>query len=138
MRTQKAVLFVVSMLFCSIIVNIPKSFADNVSSTIEIMQDGSIYPDDAPIQRNGNIYTLTKDIEVVSDGISITKDNIVIDGAGYTITGNGIKTGIIIGAYTPPNAGIQNVTIKNLNVNNFQCAIKIDNSSNNIISNCTL
>jgi len=138
MMTQKAVPFIILMFFCSIIVIIPKSFCNNVNPTIEIFHDGNFYPDDAPIQRNGNIYTLTKDIEVVSDGISIAKDNIVIDGAGYTITGRGIKTGIIIGAYTPPNAGRQNVTIENLNVINFECGIRLDNSSNNMISNCTL
>jgi parallel beta-helix repeat protein len=138
MRTPKAAPFVVFILFCSIIVIIPKSFADNVNLTIEIMPDGSIYPDDVPIQRNGNIYTITKDIEVVSDGISIAKDNIVIDGAGYAITGTGIKTGIILGAYTVSNASRQNITIMNLNVKNFECGIRLENSSNNIISNCTL
>jgi parallel beta-helix repeat protein len=138
LRISKVLQFILLMLFFSLIAIIPKSFADTVNSTIEIMPDGSIYPDDAPIQRHGNIYTLTEDIEAVSDGISIAKDDIVINGAGYTILGRGIKTGIIIGAYTPANAGRQNVTIKNLTLINFQCGIRLDNSSNNMISNCTL
>ncbi len=34
----------------------------NASSTIYIRADGSIDPADAPIQRNGSIYTLTGNI----------------------------------------------------------------------------
>ena len=82
LRISKVLQFILLMLFFSLIAIIPKSFADTVNSTIEIMPDGSIYPDDAPIQRHGNIYTLTEDIEAVSDGISIAKDDIVINGAG--------------------------------------------------------
>ena len=43
------------------------------------------------IQRNGNVYTLTGNI---SGGISVQKSYLVIDGAGYTIDGNGQDIGV--------------------------------------------
>ena len=47
--------------------------------------NGSIDPVGAPIQRNGNIYTLTGNITSSADGIVVQRDNIIIDGAGYTV-----------------------------------------------------
>ena len=45
--------------------------------TILIQSDGSIYPANVPIQRNGDTYTLTANIY---DPILIEKSNIIFDG----------------------------------------------------------
>jgi parallel beta-helix repeat protein len=70
--------------------------------TIYIRADGSIDPPTAPIQRNGDIYTLTGNITSDANGIVIERDNIVLDGAGYTVqsAGSGVagsrRTKIVI------------------------------------------
>ena len=57
--------------------------------TIYIRADGSIDPLTAPIQRDGNFYTLTGDISSDYDGIVIEKDGVTLDGGGYTVHGTG-------------------------------------------------
>ncbi len=100
---------------------------------IFIRSDGSIEPSSAPIQRNGNLYVFTDDIH--TDGISIQKEGITLDGAGHTLMGpyNGSKMQWSIGGgpdQTPPNETfsmgidfannlVSGVTIKNLNIKNF-------------------
>jgi hypothetical protein len=59
-----------------------------------IRSDGSVDPPTAPIQRNGEIYTLTDDITGYT--IAIERDNVVVDGCGYTLQGNGNSTGVFI------------------------------------------
>ncbi|MGF3573694.1 MAG: hypothetical protein ACQXXG_09805, partial [Candidatus Bathyarchaeia archaeon] len=54
------------------------------TETIYIQADGSVSPSTAPIQRNGDVYTFTGK---VSDSIWVLRDNIIIDGAGYTLQG---------------------------------------------------
>ena len=58
-----------------------------MTTTIAIESDGSINSTVAPIQRVGDTYTLTGNI--VNETISIQKDNIVLNGDGYTIEGFG-------------------------------------------------
>ena len=89
--------------------------------TIYIRADGSIDPPTAPVQRNGDVYTLTGDISSDADGIVIERDNIVLDGAGFTIQGSG--NGISL-------TGISNVTIRNTNIEDFYAGIWLDSSSN--------
>jgi parallel beta-helix repeat protein len=49
---------------------------------ITINADGSISPSTAPIQQNGDTYTLTSD---VNGSITVNRNNIVLDGNGYTV-----------------------------------------------------
>ena len=56
----------------------------NAAGTITINEDGTIDPATAPIQREGNTYTLLRTIE---ESIVIKRSNIVFDGAGNTIYG---------------------------------------------------
>jgi len=58
--------------------------------SIEITEDGIVTGTDK-IQRSGNIYTFTGDIV---GSIVIFRSGIVVDGAGYTLQGNGDRTGI--------------------------------------------
>ncbi|MEM3703119.1 MAG: hypothetical protein QXX79_01660, partial [Candidatus Bathyarchaeia archaeon] len=92
-RTSLIVVLATLLLFCS-------SLAVNVkpvkawSGTVYIGEDGSIYPSDAPIITSDNItYTLTGNITSSGDGIDVERNNIIIDGAGYTIEGGRRRSG---------------------------------------------
>ena len=102
------------------------------SGTIYIMADGSIDPPTAPIQRNGDVYTLTGNITSDANGIVIERDNITLDGAGYTLQGpEGTGyIGMTNGTYI---VGRTNVTIRNLQIRNFWAGVSVDASSD-----CTL
>jgi len=97
------------------------------SGTIYIRTDGSIDPPTAPIQRVGDYYTFTANIY---DSIIIERDNIVVDGAGYTVQGAGSGAGIDLEERS-------NVTIKNAIIKGFRYGIDLDDGSshNSIFGN---
>ena len=98
--------------------------------SVYIAADGSVVGTNS-IQQNGNIYTLTGNI---SGGISVQKSYIVIEGAGYTIDGNGQDIGIALGngvGQDPSRDRISNVTVKNLRIINCYYAIGNENTYNN-------
>jgi parallel beta-helix repeat protein len=96
--------------------------------TIYIRADGSIDPPTAPIYTADNItYTLTGNITADADGIMIERDNIVLSGAGYIVTGSGSGNGIDL-------INRNSVTIKNTNIENFDYGAYLENSSNKTIS----
>ena len=123
--------FVVLLLSISIM---PFARSQSTANSININADGSIEPQTAPIQRNGDIYTLVGNI---SGGIAVYKSNIVIDGAGYALNGDG-GTGIDLTGnlteYPSPNE-VRNVTIKNLGIINFNYSINARGSSQNSFYN---
>ena len=80
---------------------------------IRINSDGIVEGTNA-LRRVDNVYSFTRDI---SDTIVILCDNIVLDGAGYTLQGNGESAGIFL----QDRGGI---TIKNLEITNFHWGIK--------------
>ncbi len=95
-------------------------------STIYIRDDGSVDPLDAPISSIDNVtYTLTDNI---SDTIVVERSHVIIDGAGYVISGSG-SWGAGIGIQN----NVYNVTIKNVNIKGFGFGIGIMNSWNNTI-----
>ena len=97
----------------------------DASNTITINSDGTIDPPTAPIDRtNDVIYTFTDNI---NDSLVVQRDNIVVDGADYTLQGVGSGTGIYL-------SGRTNVTIKNVQIKNFSYGIYISESSNNTIT----
>jgi len=76
---------------------------------IYIRADGSVDPLDAPILNAGNLYyTLTADI--YDCDVVVEKDNIVVDGAGYTIKGTGV--GAVINITNRNSVAIKNVKIQ--------------------------
>jgi len=94
------------------------------SETIYIRADGSVDPPTANITSADNVvYIFTDNIY---DSIVVERDNIVIDGAGYTLEGNGMGTGIDL---TERN----NVTIKNMEIDVFDYGIWLEDSSSNSI-----
>lgn len=111
--TLAVVLFLVLLLLQSN----PLAISQANTQIITINDDGSIDPSDAPIQRDGNYYTLTSRI---SGGIQIQESHIIIDGAGYTLQGDGQihgPTEILGMGLNLVNC--QNVTVKNFNIKDF-------------------
>lgn len=88
--------------------------------TIYIRPDGSVDPSTAPISRVGNVYTFTANIY---ESIVIQKNNIIVDGNGYTLQG------------TPPSYGFtlnstnSNVTIKNTFITGFRYGVFLNFTS---------
>jgi len=107
------------------------------SGTIYIRADGSIDPPTAPIQRNGDTYTLTGNITSDANGIVIERDNVTLDGAGYIVQGSGSGLGISL-------HNRRNVTVKNMKIKSFAMGINMGSGgipispSNNSISGLTI
>lgn len=103
-----------------VLVSIPEvRIVKAVSEIIRIRSDGTVEGTDK-IQRNGDMYTLTGDINgsvgAEEAFIFVENHNIVIDGAGHTIQGTGQGTGILM-------MRRQNVTIQNVNIKGFGTGI---------------
>jgi len=98
------------------------------SGTIYIRADGSVDPSTAAIQRVGNVYTFTADIY---DSIVVEKDNVIINGNGYTLQGAGTGNGFYLNGRT-------NVTIKNVRIVQFYTGIYLAYSTINIIAKNTV
>lgn len=82
-------------------------------SGIQITNNGDIAGTNK-IQRSQNTYTLTGDIEGT---IIIERDGIILDGAGYTIRGQGDGVGVFLQERN-------GVTIKNLRIRDYHYGIK--------------
>jgi parallel beta-helix repeat protein len=87
---------------------------------ISITADGTVEGTSA-IQRNGNVYTFTSNLEEAS--LVIDASNIVLDGAGFTLQGEIYQ---ING---------DNVEVKNLKINSPATAIEIYGSGCKILNN---
>jgi parallel beta-helix repeat protein len=77
------------------------------------------------IQRDGNVYTFTDNIYAP---VAVEKDDVLIDGAGYSLQGTGIGVGILL-------TGRTNVTVKNVEISDFFYGIYLNSSLNNNLSN---
>jgi len=105
------------------VVFLPEINRVKASGTIYIRADGSVEGTDK-IQRDGNVYTFVGDI---NGSIVVERDNIVVDGAGYTLQGAGSGTGMSLTSRSK-------VTIRNMEIKAFSDGIYLNSSSNNIIS----
>ena len=103
---------------------------DKQAVPIYVRADGTVDPPTAPVSRNADTYTLTGDIFCGGDGIIIQKDNITLDGAGYTVQGTGSGTGIYL-------FGRHNVIVKNISVKSKLYGIYLEQSSDNTILRST-
>jgi parallel beta-helix repeat protein len=119
------ILIFLSGLICSFRVELARA-----NSTIYINADGSITPPSSPIFTTDNItYTLTGNLSSDSSGIVIERDNIVVDGAGYTLQGTNADE-----SRGTDVTGRSNVTIKSMPIKTFYYGIYLNHSSNNNIS----
>jgi parallel beta-helix repeat protein len=107
---------------------------------IYIRENGTIEGDAEAIQQNGNVYTFVRDI---NETIEIQKDNIVIDGNGFSLTKPpDVETDDLL---TPsgwfPSIHISNrsnIIIKNIRFNKCYTGISVEHSSNIIIIQNTI
>ena len=95
-------------------------------ATIYIKADGSVEGTDK-IQRDGDVYTFTFDIY---EPIVVGRDNIVVDGAGYTLQGTGGSESVGIDL-----SSRSNVTVSNLQIKYFEEGIRLGGFSNKITDN---
>ena len=94
-------------------------------ATIYIRADGSV-EGTTDISTVDNVtYTFTDNI--FNQSIIVERDNIVVDGAGYTLQGLGSGKGINM-------TGRSNVTIRNMEIKAFRYGIWLEDSSNSSIS----
>jgi len=108
---------------------------------IYIKSDGSIDPSTAPIQQVGDAYTFTGNITDYT--IVIQRDNIVVDGAGFSLTQTPINTSQFMTIDQGWHSAIEldqrnNITIKNINFNDCIQGIVFSGSSNINITNNTI
>lgn len=90
-----------------------------------ILSDGSVDPPTAPIQRNGEIYTLTDDVPGYC--IVVKRDNVTLDGGGYTLQGNGTSTyGTSTGVFIRNRT---NVTVTQMEIRDYNYGIKLREQS---------
>jgi len=89
------------------------------SGTIYIRADGSVEGTDKISTVDNITYTFTDNIY---DSIVVERDNIVADGAGYTLQGTGSGYGINL-------SGRSNVTLRNMEINAFNIGVYLNSSS---------
>ncbi|MCW3982919.1 MAG: hypothetical protein NWE96_02870 [Candidatus Bathyarchaeota archaeon] len=123
-----------------------------VMQNIIIRPDGSFTPADAPIARNGEVYTFTDNIYGT---VKIQKSNIILDGAGYTLSGpyNGSQVNVWVVGNGPNQSPdlvaeyiigvdlggktVEGITIQNLNVKNFSIGMYMW-TKNNTVTHCAV
>jgi parallel beta-helix repeat protein len=130
---------VLLLVFSIVLVTFPEVRIVKADCVIYIGSDGAVEGTDK-ILRDGNIYTFLENISIDSSAtyaITVARDNIILDGAGYALQGTGRGTGInVFNCY--------NVTIKSIKVRNFAYGIHMISraghyqSNNNTISETTI
>ncbi|MEM0357259.1 MAG: NosD domain-containing protein [Candidatus Bathyarchaeia archaeon] len=118
-------------------------FVSNVSvvhawvGTVYIKSNGDVEPVDAPINTTDKVvYRLWDNInvsELMAKGIVIERDNIILDGNGFTVHGS--KFQLTTGVYLEQR---NNVTVKNLNVEGHNIGINLHQSVNIKIQGCSI
>ncbi|MCX8150191.1 MAG: right-handed parallel beta-helix repeat-containing protein [Candidatus Bathyarchaeota archaeon] len=92
---------------------------------VYVKADGSLSPDDLPIVRSGNMYTLQGNL--TNFGFKIERYGVTLDGAGFAV--------VATDWYAPRTAVVlescNNVTVKNILIVNFDTAILVNASSSN-------
>jgi parallel beta-helix repeat protein len=134
----KLVLISILMLTISVVTQ-SADFANANPSSIELPElpapivikaDGSINPSTAPIQQNGNTFTLTDKID---NTIEIQRPNTVFDGNGFVITKPNVDTkdlmkpaGWLPGVLV---ANINSVTIRNIVFDGCETGVTVKNAT---------
>ena len=117
---------IIFALLSSLVVEI-QAVEDQSYQTITIKPDGSVKGTDK-IQREGNSYTFTSNI---SGAIIFEKGGIVIDGNGYTLTGDGNNHGFYLDH-------INDTIIKNVGIESCNNGFCLSLSFNNTITGNTV
>ena len=125
---ERLVVVVTFVLLLSLVLVIIPVKAQTASSIV-INPDGSV-TGTYSIEQVGNIYTLMGNI---SGNMEVERSNIIINGSGYTLDGNG-NVGIDLSngvGQNPSNPTIDNVTIENLHITDCSNGILSDGGGNN-------
>lgn len=91
--------------------------------TVYIKADGSIDPIDAPIQRNGDLYTMNDSIGSFQNPLIIQRSNIIFDGQGHSIYAD--RGGMV------NVTSMNNVMLRNLWIDN--CTVYLHQSTNCVV-----
>lgn len=123
-----------ALAFTLLLICVPQIQNVIAKSTIYIREDGTVEGTDK-IQRNGTVYTFTDNLYNL---LVVEKDNITIDGVGYSITGENTDSlqfldGIGIRIKDRSDVSLQNVCIQN-----FLYGIYINRSFNTRINKCNI
>jgi Nitrous oxidase accessory protein len=135
MKAYIAMVTVYLVFSLSIIIS-PVSVQEPLNLTIK--PDGSVVPSTDLLERNGNTYTFKGDI---NGTIWVQTNNIMIDGAGYTLCGNGVNTGqnseigILLGGTDLSRRECRGVLITNLRINIPRGIYSVGGSNNSFIGN---
>jgi len=132
---MKKTVSVFILLFVLFLAYISLQFVDLVSANflppppptvqVYIRPDGTVDPATTPIERFGNVYVFVDNL--LNHTLEVQCDNIVVDGAGFTLKGVGVNAGVTL-------SGRKNVTIKNLDIRNYVMSVWLQQSSKNTIS----
>lgn len=119
------------IIFCSIQIQFVKAQSP---SSIYIRADGSIDPPTAPIQQVENTYKIIANIN--STSLVILKNNIVLDGQGFTLSSEARPLG-----QAAINLTCTSVTVTNFHITGWQIGVLgvFDNNkivNNNFTNNC--
>lgn len=102
------------------------------SGTIYIRADGSVEPSTAPILRVDDFtYALNDSIMCYVGGVVVERDNIVIDGEGFKLQGNGTGTGIDLSRR-------RGILIEDIEIDDFYYGILLNESSSITVFNSTI
>jgi parallel beta-helix repeat protein len=120
-KTAVLTIILVSLMALSVVCVRP--IKAQYQSNITIKANGSVNPSTSPIQKMGNLYTLTSNVD---GSITVQRNNIILDGNGHTLS-NVISL-----------ASASNVTVKNLIIRRSSIGIKLWDTSNAIVTNNTI
>jgi len=95
-----------------------------------VVEGGNIISSCPYIINNPGNYTLGSNLSANGTAITINASNVVLDGQGHSIMGNGTGYGINL-------SGVDNVTLRNIRIGNFSIGLKITNSSYDTFDNLT-
>jgi hypothetical protein len=131
------VLVAVCLIISLSIITFPAKAQEQLNITIK--PDGNVEPSTSLLQRNGNTYTFKGDI---FGTIWVQANNIIIDGAGYALRGNGVDTGqnseivILLGGTDLSHRDCRGVLVENLRIDNISRGIySVGGSNNSFIGN---
>jgi parallel beta-helix repeat protein len=128
MSDKRAFVFLSTLLLVVVTVACEVQVVSASNGVVTIHADGSVDPSSALITSVDNVtYTFTGNI---SGRVVVERDNIVVDGAGYTVQGTGGGIGISLSSRN-------NVTLSNVDVTDFENGIMLQSSSNSTITGNT-
>lgn len=116
-----------------LVIQFETAYADTAGTAnitpIYIKEDGSVEPSTAPILHEGNVYSLTENIQ--SANITIQCNNIILNGAGFNLQGPGNDLNNLVAI----SMNCTNVTVFNFTISNWNTGVLGIYDNNTIQSN---